>query len=146
MSRSFKVFRECESAILPSRGSHGAVGYDLTSVDEVCIEPGRSVPVSTGISVALPENPPCYLRIAPRSGLAVRHQIDVLAGVIDPDYRGVIKVVLINFGREPFYVKAGDRIAQALFEVCVTPEVEEVKDKEALGSTVRSDRGFGSTG
>ena len=81
--------------------------------------------------------------MAPRSGLAVKHGIDVGAGVVDYDYRGPLGVVLFNFGQEPFEVKAGDRIAQLVLERIVTPAVEEV---EELDSTERGAGGFGSTG
>lgn len=101
---------------------------------------GRAI-VPTDISIAIP--PGTYARVAPRSGLAVKHGIDVGAGVVDYDYRGPLGVVLFNFGKEPFEVKAGDRIAQLVLERIVTPDVEEV---EELDSTERGAGGFGSTG
>lgn len=80
---------------------------------------------------------------APRSGLALKHSIDVGAGVIDADYRGPVGVVLFNHSEVDFVVKPGDRIAQMIIEVIVTPEVAEVED---LDATVRGEGGFGSTG
>ena len=102
---------------------------------------GRTARVETDIRVLLPEG--TYGRIAPRSGLAVRHSIDVLAGVVDRDYTGNIVVVLINLGLWPYHVRRGDRIAQLICEKIVVPEVMEVS---ALPSTARGARGFGSTG
>jgi dUTP pyrophosphatase len=84
-----------------------------------------------------------YFVPAPRSGLAWKHSIDVGAGVIDADYRGPLGVILFNHSDQDFAVKAGDRIAQLILEVIVTPEVVEVEDLE---STIRGSGGFGSTG
>jgi dUTP pyrophosphatase len=84
-----------------------------------------------------------YGRVAPRSGLAVKHGIQVGAGVVDPDYTGEVKVVLFNHGDKDFEVKKGDRVAQLILERCETPEVEEVGTVE---DTERGAGGFGSTG
>lgn len=130
-------------AILPARATSGAVGYDLFSIDNYVVLPGRRVVVSTGISVSLP--PGCYGRIAPRSGLAVKHGLDTLAGVVDPDYTGEVKVVLQNLDPQPFVIRPGYRIAQLILEQCVTPEVIEVPS-ECTSLTGRGDAGFGSTG
>jgi len=94
--------------------------------------------------MAIPEG--FYGRIAPRSGLAVKKSINVGAGVIDPDYRGEVRVLLFNLGDADFVVEAGDRIAQLILEQCATPPVVEV---DSLDETLRSDGyngGFGSTG
>jgi dUTP pyrophosphatase len=131
-------------AILPARATPGAVGYDLFSIDSYVIRPGHRVVVSTGISVQLP--PGTYGRIAPRSGLAVKHGLDTLAGVVDPDYTGEIKVVLQNMDSyNPFIIRPGYRIAQLILEQCVTPEVIEVPT-ENTPLTTRGANGFGSTG
>ena len=134
-------------AILPTRATSGAVGYDLYSTDNYVVLPGRRVVVSTGVSVSLP--PGCYGRIAPRSGLAVKHGLDTLAGVVDPDYTGEVKVVLQNLDPQPFVIRPGYRIAQLILEQCVTPEVIEVPS-ECTGlvdtATSRGAAGFGSTG
>ena len=98
--------------------------------------------VSTGIRVAIP--PSYYGRLAPRSGLALKHGIDVGAGVIDADYRGDVKVLLFNFGTEAFQVRKGDRIAQLIVEKISPDETMTVVD--ALDDTVRDASGFGSTG
>lgn len=129
-------------AKLPTRGSEFAVGYDLTSVEQVDIPAfGSRKIIKTGLSISIPEN--TYARIAPRSGLACRSGIDVGAGVIDPDYTGEIQVVLFNHGNTPFTVEVGDRIAQLILEVVRTPPVLEV---ENLPVTQRGGSGFGSTG
>lgn len=86
-----------------------------------------------------------YGRVAPRSGLAVKNFIDVGAGVIDEDYRGEVKVLLFNFGEQPFKVSPGDRIAQLLVEPVMQPRLEQVAES-ALDSTERGEGGFGSTG
>ena len=123
---ALQVTRLTDNAILPARGTPGAAGFDLYSTDGYVILPGHRVVVSTGVSIKLPEG--TYGRIAPRSGLAVKHGLDVLAGVIDPDYIGEIKVVLINTDmRLPFHIKPGYRIAQLILESFVSPEVVEVR-------------------
>ena len=141
---AFNVTKLVPHATLPARATSGAVGYDLFSTDNYVVLPGRRVVVSTGISVTLP--PGCYGRIAPRSGLAVKHGLDTLAGVIDPDYTGEVKVVLQNLDPiQPFVIRPGYRIAQLILEQCVTPEVCEVPS-ECTALTGRGDAGFGSTG
>ncbi|NXK03576.1 DUT protein, partial [Herpetotheres cachinnans] len=130
-----------ENACAPSRGSARAAGYDLYSAYDCVIPPMEKAVVKTDIQIALPSG--CYGRIAPRSGLAAKHFIDVGAGVIDEDYRGNVGVVLFNFGKETFEVKKGDRIAQLICERIFYPELEEV---QALDDTERGEGGFGSTG
>jgi dUTP pyrophosphatase len=109
-------------AILPVRGTPGAAGFDLFSTEGYTILPGQRVVVSTGISVELP--PGTYGRIAPRSGLAVKHGLDVGAGVIDPDYTDEVRVVLFNFDqRKAFVIRPGYRIAQLILENYTSAEV-----------------------
>ena len=132
-------------ATLPARGTPGAAGYDLFSIDNYVVLPGRRVVVSTGITIQLP--PGTYGRIAPRSGLAVKHGLDVLAGVVDPDYTGEVKVVLQNTDmNQPFVIRPGYRIAQLILEQCVTPEVVEIPGECTGLVTERGAAGFGSTG
>ena len=128
-------------ALLPTRGSIGAVGYDLYSNCDGVIPTSERMLVSTGVAVVLPKG--VYGRVAPRSGLAVKHGIQVGAGVIDPDYTGEVKVVLFNHGDKDFEIKKGDRIAQLILERCETPNVEEIGLME---ETDRGAGGFGSTG
>jgi len=139
-----EVVRLQPTAILPSRGSAYAAGFDLYSVDHYVVFPGQRVVVSTGIGLQkLPTG--TYGRIAPRSGLAVKHGLDTLAGVVDPDYRGEIKVVLLNTDmRVPFVIKPGYRIAQLVLEKYEVADVVEVDG--ASNDTERGDAGFGSTG
>uniref|UniRef100_A0A2K6AS87 Deoxyuridine 5'-triphosphate nucleotidohydrolase n=1 Tax=Macaca nemestrina TaxID=9545 RepID=A0A2K6AS87_MACNE len=136
----------CSSALpgFPStpRPPPGALaGYDLYSAYDYTIPPMEKALVKTDIQIALPSG--CYGRVAPRSGLAAKHFIDVGAGVINEDYRGNVGVVLFNFGKEKFEVKKGDRIAQLICERIFYPEIEEV---QALDDTERGSGGFGSTG
>jgi len=128
-------------SILPTRGSDGAIGYDLYSNCDRVIAKGKRGLISTGIAVSLPTG--VYGRVAPRSGLAVKYGIQVGAGVIDPDYTGEISVVIFNMGDADFEVKKGDRVAQLVLEKCETPPVEEIG---LLQETLRGDSGFGSTG
>lgn len=121
-----EVTRLQPTATLPARGTPDAAGFDLFSAEHYVVFPGQRVVVSTGIGLnALPEG--TYGRIAPRSGLAVKHGLDTLAGVVDPDYRGEIKVVLLNTDvRTPFVIKPGYRIAQLILENYSVHEVVEV--------------------
>ena len=128
-------------SILPTRGSDGAVGYDLYSNCDGVIAKGKRGVVSTGIAVSLP--PGVYGRVAPRSGLAMKNGIQIGAGVIDPDYTGEISVIIFNMGDIDFEVKKGARIAQLILERCETPPVEEIG---LLQETLRGEGGFGSTG
>jgi len=127
---------------LPRRGSDGAVGYDVCSDESLILLPGRRALVGTGLALVLPVG--TYGRVAPRSGLAVKHGIHVGAGVIDPDYTGELRILLFNHGEDAFEVKRGDRVAQLILEKCETPEVEEVMG--TLEETDRGVGGFGSTG
>lgn len=128
-------------ARLPTRGSAQAAGLDLYAVERLLIEPGARASVRTGVAVAVPRG--FYGRVAPRSGLAVRHGIDVLAGVIDSDYRGEILCALVNHGQEPFEIEPGARVAQLVLEAIATPEPAWAEDLE---ETERGAGGFGSTG
>ncbi|KAL6593794.1 hypothetical protein ACP70R_048695 [Stipagrostis hirtigluma subsp. patula] len=136
-----KVKKLSDKAVLPSRGSTLAAGYDLSSAVETVVPARGKALVATDLSIAIPEG--TYARIAPRSGLALKHSIDVGAGVIDADYRGPVGVILFNHSDTDFAVKPGDRIAQMIIQVIQTPEVAEVED---LDATVRGEGGFGSTG
>jgi len=130
-----------ESAKAPTRGSAKAAGYDLYSAEEATIEPGKRKLVATDIQIEVPSG--CYGRVAPRSGLAVKHGIDVGAGVVDEDYRGNVKVLLFNFGDTEFKVAPGDRIAQLVLERIIYADLEELP---SLDETARGAGGFGSTG
>jgi len=130
-------------ALIPSRATDGSAGYDIYSAEGYVLLPGHRVVVSTGIQIRLPEG--TYGRVAPRSGIAIKHGIDVGAGVIDPDYEGEVKVVLFNHDpKNSFIIRPGYRIAQLIIEAYYNAEVEEVDDIPSLSR--RGDQGFGSTG
>jgi dUTP pyrophosphatase len=141
--RMFRVAKIHNDAVIPKRGSAAAAGYDLYAVEDNVVQVGDRAMVDTGIAIDIPTD--CYARVAPRSGLALKHGIDVLAGVVDADYRDSIRVILMNHGKLPFVVKKGDRIAQLVFERIYTPELECV-DYDTLCKTDRGTGGFGSTG
>ncbi|XP_065139915.1 deoxyuridine 5'-triphosphate nucleotidohydrolase, mitochondrial isoform X1 [Paramisgurnus dabryanus] len=136
-----KIAKLTENATTPTRGSNLAAGYDLYSAYDYSVAPMDKVLVKTDLQIAVPHG--YYGRVAPRSGLAVKNFIDVGAGVVDEDYRGNLGVVLFNFGKEPFEVKKGDRIAQLICERICYPELQELK---TLDETERGVNGFGSTG
>jgi deoxyuridine 5'-triphosphate nucleotidohydrolase len=129
------------AAMLPTRGSPLAAGLDLYAVERVTIPAGGRVAVRTGLAAEIPAG--FYGRVAPRSGLAVRHGLDVLAGVIDADYRGEILCALVNHGGEPFEVEPGARVAQLVVEAIALPAPAWAEDLE---ETQRGAGGFGSTG
>ena len=124
----------------PEYASPGAAGADLRASEETVLAPGERAAVPTGLRL---EIPPGHVGLVwPRSGLAVRHGIDTLAGVIDSDYRGEVRVVLVNHGQEPFRIRAGDRVAQLLVH-----RVERARFIAAeLADSARGEGGFGSTG
>ncbi len=130
-----------EGGTLPEYASAGAAGADLRASEETLIAAHARAAVATGLRV---EIPPGHVGLVwPRSGLAVRHGIDTLAGVVDSDYRGEVRVVLVNHGAEPFRIAPGDRIAQLLVQrverALFQPEAE-------LEASDRGEGGFGSTG
>ncbi len=130
-----------EDAITPSQATDGDAGNDLFSTEAVELQPMERKAVKTGISVAIPVG--FYGRVAPRSGLAVKKGLDVLAGVIDSGYRGEIGVVLINLSSDVVELKKFSKIAQLIIEKCHSVEWEE---SENLSSSERENGGFGSTG
>jgi dUTP pyrophosphatase len=140
-----RVMRVRPDAQLPKYMSDGAAGMDLAaSLDtEVTIAPGQRALVGTGLAIALPRGFEAQVR--PRSGLAAKHGVTVLnaPGTIDEDYRGEIKVILINHGDEPFVVKSGERIAQMV--IAPVARVTPVEADSLDGST-RGAGGFGHTG
>jgi dUTP pyrophosphatase len=145
MDSTVRFSRIHEDARAPVRGSAGAAGYDLHAAEDVVIPARQRKLVHTGIAFEIPQG--YYGRVAPRSGLAAKHGIDVLAGVCDEDYRGEVCVILINHGDADFAVNTGDRIAQFIFEKIGVPAdgLEEVP-YDVLSLTDRGGGGFGSTG
>jgi dUTP pyrophosphatase len=131
-----------ENATIPTQGTSFAAGYDLYAAEDAVVVCGTRKLIKTNISMEI--TPGYYGRIAPRSGLAYKNGIDVLAGVIDSDYRGDIGVILYNTDKNiDFTVKKGDRIAQIIFEACYTATLNNVDN---LDNTLRQAGGFGSTG
>jgi len=141
MPATLLIKRLSEFATLPTKGSKLAAGYDLYAAHDCTVKARGKDMVKTDIQIALPAG--TYGRIAPRSGLAWKHSIDVGAGVVDEDYRGPVNVILFNFGDEDFQIKRGDRVAQLICEKIEQTQVREVDDLE---STERGANGFGSTG
>ncbi|KAH8924006.1 deoxyuridine 5'-triphosphate nucleotidohydrolase [Atractiella rhizophila] len=141
LSTPLQIKRLTPTATVPTRGSAFAAGYDIYADEDVEIAAGARHLVKTGMAIAVPSG--CYGRVAPRSGLAVKHGITTGAGVVDEDYRGEVRVLLFNLATESFSIKRGDRIAQLVLERIYTPEVVEVQE---LSETVRGEGGFGSTG
>ena len=130
---------------LPKYETNGSSGMDLSANIEkqIKIEPGKTSVIPTGISVSIPKN--FEIQIRSRSGLAAKSQVSVLnsPGTIDADYRGELKVILINLGNKTFVVERGARIAQMVLCPIVKAKIKEVDN---LDDTIRGDGGFGSTG
>uniref|UniRef100_A0A0N4ZPF8 Deoxyuridine 5'-triphosphate nucleotidohydrolase n=1 Tax=Parastrongyloides trichosuri TaxID=131310 RepID=A0A0N4ZPF8_PARTI len=125
----------------PEYGSPFSAGADLRSVEDVVIPAKGKKLVSTGLKVQIPKG--YYGRVAPRSGLASKNFIDVGAGVVDSDYRGVVHVLLFNFSDDDFHVNKNDRIAQFIMEKIGHFKYEKV---DSIENTERGEGGFGSTG
>ena len=126
---------------VPKQETMDAAGYDLRAAEPVTIWPGDRVAIPCGFSVAVPAG--MVGLIWPRSGMAVNNGIDTMAGVVDADYRGELKAVLINHGEEPVQIHVGDRIAQLVVTNCYQSHLVEVED---LDATERGAGAFGSTG
>ncbi len=130
---------------LPTYATPGAAGADVCAAVEVdvVVPPGCRVAIPTGLVVAVPEG--FELQVRPRSGLALRHGVTVAnaPGTVDSDYRGEVKVILVNLGNTPFVVRRGDRIAQLVLAPVVRAQFTQA---EELSATARGGGGFGSTG
>ena len=129
----------------PAYMTNHASGMDICAAvgKPVVISPGEREMIPTGLAIAVPMGFEAQIR--PRSGLAIRHGISLLntPGTIDADYRGEIKIILVNFGKDPFEIKRGDRIAQMVIQPVITACWEEVAE---LPDSDRMDGGFGHTG
>jgi dUTP pyrophosphatase len=128
-------------SVLPTRGSQSAAGLDLYSIEAFTLNPKERRLIRTGLAVAIPEG--FYGRVAPRSGLATHKGIDVLAGVIDADYRGEIGCLLYNAGENAVDLPAQAKICQLIIEKIITPTAVWI---DGLSNTSRGSGGFGSTG
>lgn len=138
---TLKIKKLDDKAIMPQQSNDTDAGYDLFSIESKTIQPGQRAMIHTGIAMAIPNN---YVGLIwPRSGLALKNGIDVLAGVVDSGYRGEACVVLQNHGTLPYEIHAGFRIAQILFQKVEYFRFQEV---EELNEADRGDSGFGSSG
>jgi len=128
---------------LPAYATRGAAGMDVVAAEDVTLAPGARHAVATGFALAIPDR--YEIQVRPRSGLALRHGISLpnTPGTIDSDYRGELKIILINLGVEPFAIARGDRIAQLVLAPVTLADWQEVP---ALDATQRGAGGFGSTG
>ncbi|HDK26741.1 MAG TPA: dUTP diphosphatase [Candidatus Atribacteria bacterium] len=135
----------CEDLPLPVSASEFSSGVDLLSAEtsEIILKPGQIKIISTGIKIMIPEGFEGQIR--PRSGLALKYGITVLntPGTIDSDYRGIVKVILINLGEKDFIIQRGDRIAQLVIQKVFFPDFKLVK---TLNNTKRGEGGFGHSG
>ncbi|WP_338503317.1 dUTP diphosphatase [Sphingomonas kaistensis] len=132
-----------EGLPLPTYATAHAAGMDVVSAEDLDLQPGQRHAVATGLRIAIPEG--YEVQVRPRSGLALKHGITVpnTPGTIDADYRGELKVIMINHGTEPFPVRRGERIAQLVPAAVTQAQWDEVAE---LDETVRGEGGFGSTG
>jgi dUTP pyrophosphatase len=128
---------------LPRYASEDAAGLDVTAAEDLTLEPGQRHAVATGFAIEIPRG--FEVQVRPRSGLAIKHGITCLntPGTIDSDYRGEVKVILVNLGQEPFEVRRGERIAQLVPAPVLRADFVEVGE---LAETERGSGGFGSTG
>ena len=138
----FKVALCHPEAKCPQRKTVGSAGFDLYACEDKVVKSQHRSLIPTGVKIQIPQD--CYARIAPRSGLSVS-EIDVGAGVVDSDYRGELKVLLINNSTNDFHVDKGDRIAQLVIERIYTDDLVVVSQEE-LEDSNRGEGGFGSTG
>ncbi len=132
-----------EGLELPAYATEGAAGMDVLAAEDVTLAPGARHAVATGLAVAIP--PGFEIQVRPRSGLALKHGVTVpnTPGTIDSDYRGELKVIMINHGAQPFEIRRGDRIAQLVLAPVMQATWLKVDE---LDETARGEGGFGSTG
>jgi dUTP pyrophosphatase len=141
----FKFARMNLHAHEPVRAHQYDAGMDIFACESVIVPAHDKAIINTGIAISFPND--CYARIAPRSGLALKKSIDVLAGVIDHGYTGEVKVILFNHSDEPFEVTVHDRIAQLIFERIYIPNMLTcVPYNNIVDDAKRGENGFGSTG
>ncbi|HET7316991.1 MAG TPA: dUTP diphosphatase [Sphingomicrobium sp.] len=145
MMIEIKLFRlpHGEGLPLPRYASEDAVGLDVAAAEQLSLQPGQRHAVATGFAIEIPRG--YEVQVRPRSGLAMKNGITCLntPGTIDSDYRGEVKVILINLGQEPFEIRRGERIAQLVPAPVLRADFVEATE---LGETARGQGGFGSTG
>ncbi|MCX5680256.1 MAG: dUTP diphosphatase [Candidatus Omnitrophica bacterium] len=147
--RNIKVLlkrkKGCEDLPVPKYATSGSSGLDLSAdvEGEVVLEPGEIKLISSGIYISIPEGYEAQIR--PRSGLALKHGVSLVntPGTIDSDYRGLLSLIMINHGKEPFTIRRGDRVAQMVIKEVIRADIEITG---GLDDTVRSSGGFGHTG
>lgn len=140
------TFYKCRHDVeIPGKQTPGSAGYDVKAFleDSLVLLPGERRAVATGLRVEVPTG--FVLSVRPRSGLAINHGVTMInsPGTIDSDYRGEIKILMVNLGSEPVTINHGDRIAQVLLEKCFEIDWNESNELE---QTTRGEKGFGSTG
>lgn len=138
------IARSTDAASIPAQARKWDAGYDLTAVESGYIRAGQRRLIGTGIHVAIPDGYVGFIK--PRSGLAFRHGIDILGGVIDSGFRGEVKVILINHGDMEYRWGTGDRIAQLVIQPVMSVDFTEVPLVSDLAVSERASAGFGSTG
>ena len=140
-----KIKKGCEDLPIPKYATSGSSGLDLSAdvEGEVVLMPGEIKLISSGIYISIPEGYEAEIR--PRSGLALKHGISLVntPGTIDSDYRGLLSLIMINHGKEPFTIRRGERVAQMVIKEVIKADIEIT---DGLGDTVRSSGGFGHTG
>ncbi len=143
LERDIKIKLLNENAITPKRATESSSGFDLFASEESVLKPREYKAISTGLSISMPNDIEAQIR--PRSGLALKYGITLLnsPGTIDPDYRGEIKIILINHSDHDFIIEKGMRIAQIIFSLFIVPKFYFT---EELNQTERGIKGFGSTG
>ena len=135
--------RYSSNAREPFKATFGSAGFDLCSAEAVKIEPNQRKLINTDLELIFPSG--TYGRICDRSGLALRHGISVLAGTIDPDYTGLVKILLVNNSQNDFEISVGDRIAQIIPTKISFPKLKEAFHEQRETSE-RQNKGFGSSG
>ena len=140
---TLKIKRLTPDAVVPAYAHPGDSGMDLCSIEDRVLQPGEWAKIRTGLAIALPAGTEAQIR--PRSGLAAKFAISMVntPGTVDEGYRGEVCIILVNFGREPFAVAKGMRIAQMVVCPVLRPAIEICDD---LDATVRGEGGFGHTG
>ena len=147
--RNIKVLlkrkKGCEDLPVPKYATSGSSGLDLSAdvEGEVVLKPGEIKLISSGIYISIPEGYEAQIR--PRSGLALKHGVSLVntPGTIDSDYRGLLSLIMINHGKDPFTIRRGDRVAQMVIKEVIRADIEIT---DGLDDTVRSSGGFGHTG
>ena len=128
-------------AKLPSYAYKGDAGMDIYSIENIDVSPGEKIAVHTGLRLAIPQGYAGF--VWDKSGLAVKHHLKTMAGVIDSNYRGELQVVLTNLGKENYHIEKGSKIAQLIISPIASFEIEEA---EIADETERGEGGFGSSG